>query len=72
LQISSDRTPTIRASLTEVERTLLITIGFHMAFSLSAQRELHADPGVAVPVSLIGKFGVMYWPGYTLTIFHLG
>ncbi|MBP7766533.1 MAG: multidrug efflux RND transporter permease subunit [Syntrophaceae bacterium] len=68
LQISSDRTPTIRASLTEVERTLLISIGLVIMVVFLFLRNARSTliPGVAVPVSLIGTFGVMYLAGYTL------
>ena len=68
LQISSDRTPTIRASLKEVERTLIISIFLviMVVFLFLRNGRSTLIPGIAVPVSLIGTFGVMYLAGYTL------
>jgi multidrug efflux pump len=68
LQIASDRTPTIRASLTEVERTLLISIALVILVVFLFLRNIYSTliPTIAVPVSLIGTFGVMYLAGYTL------
>ena len=68
LEISSDRTPTIRASLKEVERTLLISICLviMVVFLFLRNGRSTLIPGIAVPVSLIGTFGVMYLAGYTL------
>ena len=59
---------TIRASLRDVERTLLIAdrAGGPGGVRVPAQRARDADPGVAVPVSLLGTFGVMYLLGYSL------
>lgn len=63
-----DRTVTIRASLREVEMTLLIAIFLVIAvvyiFLNSAAAAL--IPSVAVPLSLIGTFGVMYLLGFSL------
>ena len=68
LQIASDRTPTIRASLKEVERTLLISIALVILVVFLFLRNVYSTfiPIIAVPVSLIGTFGVMYLAGYTL------
>jgi multidrug efflux pump len=68
LQIASDRTPSIRASLREVERTLLISIALVILVVFLFLRNIYATfiPSIAVPVSLIGTFGVMYLAGYTL------
>jgi len=68
LKIASDRTPTIRASLNEVERTLLISIVLVILVVFLFLRNVYATliPSIAVPVSLIGTFGVMYLAGYTL------
>ncbi|MGA2525964.1 MAG: multidrug efflux RND transporter permease subunit [Smithellaceae bacterium] len=68
LQIASDRTPTIRTSLTEVERTLLISIALVILVVFLFLRNVYSTfiPSIAVPVSLIGTFGVMYLAGYTL------
>jgi multidrug efflux pump len=68
LQIASDRTPSIRASLREVERTLLISIALVILVVFLFLRNIYSTfiPSIAVPVSLIGTFGVMYLAGYTL------
>src|SRR5664280_1278763 len=68
LQIATDRTPTIRASLTEVERTLIISIALVILVVFLFLRNIYSTliPSIAVPVSLIGTFGVMYLAGYTL------
>jgi multidrug efflux pump len=68
LQIATDRTPTIRASLFEVERTLIISIFLVILVVFLFLRSIYSTliPSVAVPVSLIGTFGVMYLAGYTL------
>jgi multidrug efflux pump len=63
-----DRTITIRASVDDVERTLLISIGLVIMVVFVFLRNGRATliPGVAVPVSLIGTFAVMYMFGYSL------
>ena len=63
-----DRTPTIRASLREVERTLVIAVVLVILVVFLFLRNVRATliPSVAVPVSLIGTFGVMYLFGYSL------
>ncbi len=63
-----DRTTTIRASVQEVERTLLISICLVILVVFVFLRNVRATliPSVAVPVSLIGTFGVMYLLGYSL------
>jgi multidrug efflux pump len=63
-----DRTTTIRASLADVEATLLIAIGLVIMVVFLFLRNARAAliPSVAVPVSLIGTFGVMYILGYSL------
>ena len=68
LQVLSDRTPTIRASLREVERTLAIAVGLVVMVVLLFLRNWRATllPTVAVPVSLAGTLGVMYLGGYSL------
>ena len=66
--VTMDRTVTIRASVHEIERTLLISIGWSSWWCLSFLRNPRATliPSVAVPVSLIGTFGVMYLWGYSI------
>ncbi len=63
-----DRTLTIRASVSDVERTLVISIGLVIVVVFVFLRNGRATliPGVAVPVSLIGTFAVMYMFGYSL------
>jgi len=63
-----DRTVTIRASVKEVERTLLISISLVILVVFLFLRNFHSTliPSVAVPVSLIGTFGVMYLCGYSV------
>ncbi len=63
-----DRTTTIRASVRDVERTLMISIGLVILVVFLFLRNAHATliPSVAVPVSLIGTFGVMYLFHYSL------
>ena len=68
LQVSSDSTVTIRASLHEVERTLVIAIALVIMVVFLFLRRWRAAliPAVAVPISLIGTFGIMYLCGYSL------
>ena len=63
-----DRTTTIRASVTDVERTLLISICLVIVVVFIFLRHPRATliPAVAVPVSLIGTFAVMYLCGFSL------
>jgi len=68
LSVASDRTPTIRASLQGVEHTLLISIALVVLVVFLFLRDIRAAliPSVAVSVSLIGTFGVMYLVGFSL------
>src|SRR6185369_4537304 len=68
LSVVLDRTTTIRASLHDVEITLGISICLVILVVFVFLREVRATliPSVAVPVSLIGTFGVMYVCGYSL------
>ncbi len=63
-----DRTTTIRASVHDVEKTLLISIGLVILVVFIFLRNGRATliPAVAVPVSLIGTFAVMYVFGYSI------
>jgi multidrug efflux pump len=63
-----DRTTTIRASVEDVERTLSISIGLVILVVFVFLRNVRATliPSVAVPVSLIGTFAVMYLFGYSI------
>ncbi|MDE2204184.1 MAG: multidrug efflux RND transporter permease subunit [Burkholderiaceae bacterium] len=68
LDVMMDRTPTIRASLKDVERTLVLSIALVIMVVFLFLRNVRATliPSVAVPVSLVGTFGVMYLCGYSL------
>jgi multidrug efflux pump len=68
ITVVSDRTTTIRASVSTVERTLLASIVLVILVVFLFLRNPRATliPAVAVPTSLIGTFCVMYLAGYTL------
>ena len=68
LEVANDRSTTIRASLHDVEITLIISIGLVILVVFLFLRNARATliPSVAVPVSLIGTFGAMYLLGYSL------
>ncbi|HEY1708709.1 MAG TPA: efflux RND transporter permease subunit [Rhizomicrobium sp.] len=68
LIVANDRTGTIRASLHDVERTMAIAIVLVVLVVFLFLRNARAAliPTVAVPLSLMGTFGVMYFLGYTL------
>ncbi len=68
VEVALDRTPTIRASLRDVERALAISIALVIMVVFMFLRNWRATliPSVAVPVSLIGTFGVMYLCGYSV------
>jgi HAE1 family hydrophobic/amphiphilic exporter-1 len=66
--IVSDRTQTIRASVSDVQFTLLLTIALVVGVIAVFLRKLWATviPAISVPISLIGTFVVMYALGYSL------
>ncbi len=66
--ILTDRTNTIRASVDDVQFEMLLTIGLVILVIFLFLRNLSATiiPSVAVPLSLVGTFGVMYLLGYSL------
>jgi multidrug efflux pump len=68
LDVVVDRSPTLRASLREVERALAISVALVIlvVFLFLRNGRSALIPSVAVPVSLAGTFGVMYLAGYTL------
>ncbi|MGB9403724.1 MAG: efflux RND transporter permease subunit, partial [Candidatus Acidiferrales bacterium] len=68
LTIVLDRTTTIRASVNDVEVSLMISIGLVILVVFAFLRNVRATliPSVAVPVSLIGTFGVMYLCNYSI------
>jgi multidrug efflux pump len=68
VNVTLDRTTTIRASVRDVERTLVISISLVILVVFVFLRTVRATliPSVAVPVSLIGTFGVMYLCHYSI------
>jgi multidrug efflux pump len=68
VQILTDRTETIRASVKDVQFELMLTVGLVVLVIFLFLRNLSATviPSVAVPLSLVGTFGVMYLLGYSL------
>jgi len=66
--IASDRTQTIRASVADVQFTLLLTIALVVGVIFLFLRNFWATiiPAISVPISLIGTFGVMYLLNYSL------
>jgi multidrug efflux pump len=68
VRILSDRTETVRASVRDVEITLGITIVLVVLVIFAFLRNVRATliPSVAVPLSLVGTFGIMYLLGYSL------
>jgi len=68
LEVMMERTTTIRASLREVGLALAIAIGLVIVVVLVFLRSLRATliPAVAVPVSLVASFGVMYLAGFSI------
>jgi multidrug efflux pump len=68
VEILTDRTNTIRASVEDVQFTLVLTIGLVVMVIFLFLRSLRATviPSIAVPLSIIGTFGVMYLLGYSL------
>jgi multidrug efflux pump len=68
VQILTDRTNTIRASVDDVQFELMLTVGLVVMVIFLFLRNLAATviPSIAVPLSLIGTFGVMYLLGYSL------
>jgi multidrug efflux pump len=68
LDLVIDRTPTIRASLRDTERSLALSVALVILVVFLFLRDARAAliPSVAVPVSLIGSFGVMYLFGYSV------
>jgi multidrug efflux pump len=68
LAIIMDRTTTVRASVKDIQRTLIISIVLVVLVVFVFLRSLRATliPSVAVPLSLIGTFAVMYLFGYSI------
>ncbi|MGC1414274.1 MAG: efflux RND transporter permease subunit [Candidatus Acidiferrum sp.] len=68
IEVLTDRTTTIRASVEDVQFTLMLTIALVVMVIFLFLRSLRATviPALAVPLSIVGTFGVMYLCGYTL------
>jgi multidrug efflux pump len=68
VQVLTDRTTTIRASVRDVEFELMLTVALVVMVIFLFLRNLAATviPSVAVPLSIVGTFGVMYLLGYSL------
>jgi len=68
VQVVTDRTTAIRASVNDVEFELMLTVALVVMVIFLFLRSLSATiiPSIAVPLSLVGTFGVMYLAGYSL------
>ena len=68
IDVVSDRTQTIRASVADVQHTLLLTVALVVGVIFLFLRKLWATviPAISVPMSLVGTFAVMYVLGYSL------
>ena len=68
MTILSDRTQTIRASIGDVQFELMLSIGLVVMVTFLFLRNVAATliPSLAVPLSLVGTFGVMYLAGFSL------
>ena len=68
MSVAVDRTTTIRASVRDVEISLLLSVLLVVLVVFMFLREIWATiiPSIAVPLSLVGTFGVMYLLGYTI------
>jgi multidrug efflux pump len=68
IEILTDRTNTIRASVEDVQFELMLTVGLVVMVIFLFLRSISATiiPSVAVPLSIVGTFGVMYLLGYSL------
>jgi multidrug efflux pump len=68
LEIENDRSQTVRASVADVEITLSISVLLVILVVFVFLREIRATliPGIAVPVSIVGTFAILYVGGYSL------
>jgi len=73
ISLAMDRSPIIRATLHEAERTLLIAVALVIGVVFLALGNLRASlvPALAIPVSLIGTFAVIYLLGFSLNVLSL-
>jgi multidrug efflux pump len=68
LEVGLDRTLTVRASVADVQRTLIISVILVVLVVFVFLREIRATliPSVAVPLAIVGTFGIMYLMDYSL------
>jgi len=68
ISVLSDRTQTIRASISDVQFELVLSVALVVMVTFLFLRNVYATliPSIAVPLSLIGTFGVMYLAGFSL------
>jgi multidrug efflux pump len=68
LEVGLDRTLTVRASVADVQRTLVISVILVVLVVFVFLREIRATliPSVAVPLAIVGTFGIMYLMNYSL------
>lgn len=73
LTVLTDRTQSIRASVRSVQHELIFAVGLVVLVTFMFLRNVAATviPSIAVPLSLIGTFGVMYLAGFSLNILTL-
>lgn len=73
MDVAMDRSPVIRATLHEAERTLLIAVGLVVVLVFLFLGSLRSAliPALAVPISLVGTFAVMYLFGFSLNVLSL-
>jgi multidrug efflux pump len=68
VQVLSDRTQTIRASIDSVQHELMLAVALVVMVTFLFLRNIPATiiPSIAVPLSLVGTFGVMYLAGFSI------
>ena len=68
IMLASDRSTTIRTSLADTQRTLLIAVGLVILVVFAFLRDARATliPSIAIPASILGTFAAMYLLGYSL------
>ncbi|MDO5666905.1 MAG: efflux RND transporter permease subunit [Alcaligenaceae bacterium] len=73
LTVSQDRSPSIRATLYEAEKTLIISVILVALVVLAFLRKLRTTfiPAISVPISLFGTFVIMYFMGFSLNTISL-
>jgi multidrug efflux pump len=73
LEVVYDRAEAVRASIRDVEHTLFVAFGLVVAVIFLFLRDLRSTlvPAVAIPVSLVGTFLVLWIAGFTLNVFTL-